>query len=610
VQINDIFDDCRSITNFPDDDTNLSRITDAVEVLSNKGDFDALTGYVDLPIGPTGLIYLPRDVEVPIKVNLSDQPAFSRDKFYEFTMNAPGSNAPRLGWQWEDRLTSPIQTDLPNPANISFISGDSLDDGQTVTIQGRSNDTGEVVTETLILNFLTSPVSANVYSEIIEVHKDVTVANVLIETSPDGTILANYDKNDTRPEYRRIKVSVTSGVARILFRRSRFVARSVNDFIPIRSKIALILMLKALEAYRTERVDLAKSLEMEAVNKANEEQKTHSTFIDRSSQDEIATARNLNINNRDTIIVSDVYDDACSTFGPIGFSNIMDKITEAARILSNKAQWDAQRGYVDITTDQYHYVTLPRYVDYVIKLNMNKMKGKMQNKWFEFNAAGCSCLGSQDWIPCQTWIDIGSAVVLHDVLYTQALGARSDLDIDSDVEIRVFGFYKGKRIYSIDVNGNPVDGFLVPTSQDDAPTTSQLVDRIERITKSATSGYVSLFGYDTSGGTQVTLGYYWPDETEPNYRRIKIPQTCKTVRIMYRRKELKFSTFTDPIHLKSKSAIVMMMRAMKANENGKFQDAETLESKAVQYLSEEQAIMNQSEIPELEVDDSFILHYV
>src|SRR5215472_15359189 len=83
-------------------------LTRAVELLANKPTrtnvlWDPLLIYIDIPIVQSYYICLPSVVLKPIKVNINKQPAFTRNQFYEFSMNGPGSNDPESGWQWQDR---------------------------------------------------------------------------------------------------------------------------------------------------------------------------------------------------------------------------------------------------------------------------------------------------------------------------------------------------------------------------------------------------------------------------------------------------------------------------------------------------------------------------
>lgn len=616
MNVADFYDDFRAITAYADEDQNFAAISDAVDVLCKKGNFNGQIGYLLVPISGAGVIRLPRDVEVPLKVNLSGIPAFARDKFWEFTQNGPGSDEPRLNWQWEDRMFSPLIIDPTYPVQLRLENTNLPDDGLILTVMARvvgaDNDANSMPRPCrFTLDSTKSFQIGPIVSEITAIHKPVTTNNIYLTNNLDGSTLTWIWTDDTEPRYRMIKVSATSGVARIMFRRTAFKVRNMNDFVPVDSKRALLLMAQSIRAWNNEKTDLAATLEKEAIAKANEEQQSLDAFVGIASDQEKAGMLNLGINNRDVAIVADIYDEVSEIVGPIGRQKVFDEITKAAQILSNKNQWDAQRGVVDIVTDQYHYVTLPRYVDSVLALNINRRVATPQNKWFEFNRIGQSSLGQQDWQVCcrEDWVDLEPTVTLRDLLYTVKLGVTTDLTDDLGVQVRVYGYYQGKRVMTPDASGQNVDGALIPVTADATPG-GQNFDRIERITKTATKGFVKLISYDINAKNPVTLGYYWPDETEPNYRRIRINRTCGTARIMYRRKELKFTSLTDPLHLKVGSAVVEQVRAKYLRIGGKLKDAKVAENLALEYLNDEQAITNQNNIPELMFDDSMIVRYV
>lgn len=609
--VTDCYDACRSITNFTDDDQNLEQIGDAVDVLCNKGNFNGQLGYVNIAIPANGVARLPRDVDVPLKVQINGIPALGRDKFYEFAMNGPGKDEPRLGWQWEDRMWSCLKSDPAYPVQLR-VNSLGADAGKTMTIYGRDTTDGTEISQTITFDG-TGTQLVTVFSDITHIHKDETIAAVTLVNEFDGSIFSSIENWDTEPRYRLIKFSKTSGVASIMFRRNKFKVRSIYDFIPIRSKVGLLLMLQALKAYRNEDVKLGDDLEKQAVNKTNEEQESSDAFVQLAASEEKAGSLNLGINNRDTAIVADIIDEVYEIIGPQTRQKAYDEITKACQILSNKAQWDAQRGFVDIVKDQYNYVSLPRYVDTVLALNINRRRANPLNSWFEFNRMGQSSLGQQDWQPFDSWTDIKeTAVLLRDLQYTVKLGVDVDLDEDLGVEVRISGYYQGKRVQTQGVNGETLDYAVIPASADGATLAPFNFDRIERVWKTETKGYVKLISYDINGKNPIVVGYYWPDETEPNYHRIRVPSTCSTVRIMYRRRELKFSTLTDPLHLKIGSAVVEQVRAkyLRIAPKPDLQGAAVAEKLALTWLEDEQAITNQTRIPELEFDDSMITHYV
>lgn len=605
--VSSIFQDCKEILAYGDETLILSRISDACEVLNAEGNFDALLGYVTITT-PTNLITLPRDVEVPLKINIDNHPAFGRDKLYEFTQNGPGNDAERVGWSWEDKGLTPVLAQ-PSVPEVITMSGNTLDDGAVITVTGRAGVEGRLLTQTFVLGTASA---ALVFNQIDKVVKPVTLRQVFMVTE-SGQILASYDTDETEPQYRQIRLSKAAATAYILFRRSHFRVTSQSDTIPIRSKMGLLLMIKSLEAYRREQFDTAKEFKAEAIEKAAKEQNSHDAFIDIANASEDSTMLNLSYNNVDSIIVADIYDAACKILGPIGQEHVFDNISEARAILGRKCQWDSLRGYVDINTDQYHYVTLPRYVEYVIKVNINGRPSRMLNKWQQFipnNNWFQFHLSGMDWgccLPFGSWQDDGEVVTIRDVPFAVKIRAIPDLPTDDKKEYRIYGFYRNKPVTSQDTEGNVVDGIPVVIDSTGGTLSDVLIDRITRITKPKTDGFVKLMAQDSLGANEFQIGYHYPDEAEPKYRRIKLPRGCERVRIMYRLRENKITSLTDPIHLKSKTAMLCMLRSLKLLYDGKTQEAEAMEAKATKFLMEEQAINNQSEELTIETDKSFSL---
>lgn len=596
--VSEIYADVRQITTLSDEAQNLSRISDAIEVICNRGNYDSLLGYLTIK-AQGNIITLPPDVEVPLRVNLNSNPSFTRDQVYEFTMNGPGQDEPRIGWSWEDRGITPTMKQIIAPGQLS-VSGFAVDAGKTITVKGRINKAGSIDSTTFTLGTLEGP-SPQTFFTVESVVKDPTDKQVSLTIG--GAALSVYGPEETFPQYRQIRISKPNAFVYILFKRNRTRVTSQDDFIPIRSKMGILYMVKAIQQYRAERPDLAQPLEQTAMQLVNDEQKSHNAQLEIAGSLEQATVRNLSYNNIDSIIVSDIYDEACQILGPVGEDAVFDSITEAISILGRKGQWDSLRGYVDITTQQYEYFTLPRYVEDVIEVNINHIQAPMLNKWFQFHLDG----PGEQWFPCHHYEDAGEVVTLRDQLFPVKLAAIPDIESDSSTEIRVFGYRNGKWIQTINADGIMEDGFVVPCSTSgDFGTQSVFVDRIERITKTKSAGYIKLLGRDSNDDNEYTVGYYFPDETEPRYRRIRVFPTCGTIRIMYRKRQLKISSLSDPIHLKSKSAVLTMVQALVALKKGDVQNAELLETKATKFLREEYRINNQSEVLKVEFGDN---HY-
>ncbi len=102
-------------------------------------------------------------------------------------------------------------------------------------------------------------------------------------------------------------------------------------------------------------------------------------------------------------------------------------------------------------------------------------------------------------------------------------------------------------------------------------------------------------------GDQV--GFYYPDETEPKYRMIKIRHcSSKRIRVLYRRRGIKFTSVDEPIPLKSRMAVICMLRAMSLFGKGDTQAGLEMEQVAVNYLREERINLGGSESVSIQFD--------
>jgi len=86
------------------------------------------------------------------------------------------------------------------------------------------------------------------------------------------TLIGHYYFDETAPSYRRIKVGKPCAWVRVRYRKRTFKFLSENDFIPISNKMAIIMMLKALEHFRADHKDQGTACEEKAVQWLLEEQ--------------------------------------------------------------------------------------------------------------------------------------------------------------------------------------------------------------------------------------------------------------------------------------------------------------------------------------------------
>jgi len=545
-------------------------LTRAVELLANKATrtnvlWDPLLVYVDIPIVQSYYICLPPHIQKPIKININKQPAFTRNQFYEFSLNGPGSNDPESGWQWQDRGWKCLQKPWPPGGSQFIINSDNSADLNAQVLVNAVNQDGST---TWITAYVGQAITTTFYN-ILEVSKPLTQGNLSLYASPyiiPSKLVATWQPQVLYPQFEWIKLSQAGVSAKILARRRTHKITAATDVIPLSNRQAIITACLAIRGFDTLNWDDAAAAEQNAMRFLDEDQAARNLFARVSNVAETSPTLNLNIGTRDSIIVADLYDAACDIFGPIGQQKIFDRITESIELLANLSNWDPLIGYVDIQTFDSFYVTLPQYVDQILAINVNHSTGTFRNQWFEFSMDGlgqdndmADVVGSNR--PCGGWEEIGESPVAFPLWQPSYIAAYPVNQGDTGCIIRAYG---------LDVNDLPVysvhDGQLgtqVTCEQNNFDISDQALPfkRIDRIVLGDPQSFIQLYATDGTAYGQA-LGTYWPNIREPRFRIIKIGQKAVTVRIRYRKRLVKITSLTDPVHMRSRSAMLHAMRAV------------------------------------------------
>lgn len=600
----------------------FSILTRAVETLARKASatsvtFDPMLVYLDLPVQQDYYVFLPYQIEKPVKLNINGNPAFSHSPLYEFTQNGPGSADIEAGWQWQDRLTSPIQRRWPRHSaglTLSAVSDSEADVNLNLTIKVRGRSRTDYVT-TLPITPLGAAVvsSAQPVYGVLEVVKPATIGTVTL--SAGNYTLAHYYPEVTFPEFSCIKLSQKAVFVRMLGRRKTIKIASLLDVIPLNSAQAVIMQCQAIKYYDEVHYDLAQAAEAQAVTYLNEEQAARNQYS--AAPTEVTSALNLTIGQRDTVIVADVFDDAARVFGFVGRQKVFDRITSTMEILYNKCQyWDQLVGVVTLRADDDYYVALPRYVDTVLAMNVNRTIGAYHSPWFEFSYAGMGEFGDlhqdpENWVPwpqlaqnqgptpyygvgnCSEiringsnrlgkgWEEVGSTPLVFRLKGPTQLIVQPELGQDNGCRLTVYGYLGDQPV----LNSRGTWGVDIRGYYNRWKPSSYIFDRIERITKDATYGFINLFGANPNAltimppvyppptpiyapGQLIFLAMYWPWDTEPLYRLIRVGTMCKRVRLRYKKNWAKISELTDPLHLRSREAIILAMTAVATMRTG------------------------------------------
>lgn len=288
--------------------------------------------------------------------------------------------------------------------------------------------------------------------------------------------------------------------------------------------------------------------------------------------------------------VDDIYEEAKKIFGACDDPKFFRWLGDAVTLVANKGDFEGWKGWVDICTSECgSYLTLPREVETVYGVNIggHPTLGVGQLFNFHLNGPGDCTIGCR-W----QWQDLG---LIHptyrDIVTPSKVIAYTSSASDNGKEFIIYGR---------DINGNKlrrttttgiVDGYLVPTiygyavPDDEAP----VVAGIDKIFKAETDGPVRLSTIDNDGANGTLLGVYDPDETLPNYRRIKLSRKSSWVRIAYRKTTPIFSSRYDHIPLRSRLGFLMAVRAVKLYSQENIGSAHAFEADAARLELEAQS---------------------
>lgn len=618
--VSDVLQEASEITGLaaagPDSWLLYKKISRAIKTLATEGLWDAQQLYMDINVqqvvNAPNVVILPREVLSPIKITINRNPAFSRNRLYEFSLNGPGVQDALTGWQWMDQNSTPILVDLPSIGTKLQVVGDAADHGKKISFFGLDNEGNEVSDVITIPNDGSTQTTDAIYRIVRRVAKERTTKRVLVNAEVDGNPVANYYPDETEPRYRKIKLAKNAENIHMLFRRTTVEVTGPDDYIPLDSELAVLYAIRAITVAID--TDTGPSAEYEnfmkaAVGELQKEQKARNSFAELAAADELPTGFNLNINNREVLIAADVIDDVFEIFGPIGLPKAFDRLTDVTKMLNDKSQWEGSEGYVDINVGEGGIVTQPRWCYRPVKINIGNRPAQMRNRWFEFHLDGP---GSQCQTPCNRWDDLGQVVTICDPTFPFRLVALNDANDDDGATLTVYGYdANGRRVRTpnedVDSPDKFIDGVKLTANYANTQPDPQgpVFSRIERIVRDQTQGFQQLIAYSEDYTQQKLIGYYEPDETEPNYQRIKLPflppSGCQWIRMRYRKRDQKVKSLTDPLGLKSRLAVVNGLRAVQAQKDNP-DTAAKYEMTAVNYLADELATNNPSQQFSIEVD--------
>jgi hypothetical protein len=314
------------------------------------------------------------------------------------------------------------------------------------------------------------------------------------------------------------------------------------------------------------------------------------------------------------MFVRDIYADAVEVLGKCSEPDVFRRLTDAVRVLANKSRWNPTLGFMDVCTSKRTgvnggaCVTLPREVKTVLGVAVGGAPTYLTDaQWYAYHLNGP---GVQDCVPCGFSQIAGTFCTIRDPAQSCYVIAKLRSAADNSKRLRVYAFRRdGERIFTPnETTGQMEEGFLVPTIfgyPAIAPDVPPLA-RIYRIDKEETQDFVELIAVNEALQPLTLLGRYEPDETEPAYQRISVPQHA-WVRVHYQKKNLEIVSQNDWINLDDRIALLMALKSVKFRLNDRDEEADKFEATAQRLMTENQASLENPGVkkPQIVNSDTF-----
>lgn len=264
---------------------------------------------------------------------------------------------------------------------------------------------------------------------------------------------------------------------------------------------------------------------------------------------------------------------------------VFARLSDAQKLVANMGIMNPSIGEMSLCVCD-GCVTLPNDVETVLGVNQGGFPTLIRDEWFQYHANGP---GTECWQPWNYTDVRGQVCTWRDPSEPVYLVASVESPRDSNKALRVFGWDEnGKRIYTTDSEGNLQDGFLVPTIYGFAKPNPEApaIARFDRIKKDPTNGFIKLLAINTDGTPHTQIGYYRPEETVPNYVRIKV--ACNNwIKIKYKKKNFEVTSANDWVNVNNREVLILAVKAVQFRRRNNFDQAIQAESEASRILTKE-----------------------
>ena len=138
--VSQIIDEATEILATTDRTKVFRKLTQAIQTLMQAGHWFHTSAEVDVCTGWDGqTVTLPRNIEVPLAVNIDGSPTYFRSRLFQYHVNKGGMYSP-VDWAWDDRGFVATQMDIRQPSQLVAVAEHASDAGLKIRVVG-TNDT-------------------------------------------------------------------------------------------------------------------------------------------------------------------------------------------------------------------------------------------------------------------------------------------------------------------------------------------------------------------------------------------------------------------------------------------------------------------------------------
>lgn len=138
--VSQIFDECAEILGTTDENKVFRKIQQAVATLMESGHWTHSVADVDVCTGwDRCSITLPRNIDVPLAVNIDGSPTYFRNRLFQYHVNK-GGMFNSVEWAWDDRGYVATLMDIIQPSQLVAVAELENDVGKTIRVLGNDQD--------------------------------------------------------------------------------------------------------------------------------------------------------------------------------------------------------------------------------------------------------------------------------------------------------------------------------------------------------------------------------------------------------------------------------------------------------------------------------------